>query len=96
MNRHSEESSTLTRPAGAPRSGKQAGSVAKRLMIPGPPPSVQGSRNLQTYPKKTHTKPTEKIHLNCVPKQISTESTIGFYRLTLPMTTVSRCIAGGC
>ena len=68
MNRHSEESSTLTRPAGAPRSGKQARSVAKRLMLPGPPPSVRGSRNLQTYPKKTHTKPTEKIHLNCVPR----------------------------
>ena len=39
MNRHSEESSTLTRPsqpAGAPRSGKQARSVAKRLVLPGP------------------------------------------------------------
>ena len=38
MNRHSEESSTLTRPprpAGAPRSGKQARSAAKRLVLSG-------------------------------------------------------------
>ncbi len=66
MNRHSEESSTLTRPhrpAGAPRSGKQARSAAKRLVLPGPPPTVRGSRNLQTCPKKTHTKPTEIIPL---------------------------------
>ena len=73
MNRHSEESSTLTRPprpAGAPRSGKQARSVAKRLVLPGPPPSVRGSRNLQTYPKKTHTKPTEKIPLELRPKTL--------------------------
>ncbi len=66
MNRHSEESSILTRPhrpAGAPRSGKQARATAKRLVLPDPPPSVRGSRNLQMCPKKTHTKPTKKIPL---------------------------------
>ena len=76
MNRHSEESSTLTRPAGAPRSGKQARSVAKRLMLPGPPPSVRGSRNLQTCPKKTHTKPTEKI-----PPELRSKTTISYRRI---------------
>ncbi len=66
MTRHWEAPSSLTRPprpAGAPQSGKQARSASKRLVLPGPPPSVRGSRNLQMYPKKTHTKPTEKIPL---------------------------------
>ena len=66
MNRHSNESSSLTRPprpAGAPRTGKQARSAAKRLVLPGPPPSIRGSRNPKMFPKKTHTKPTKQIPL---------------------------------
>ena len=59
------------RTAGAPRSGKQARSAAKRLVLPGPPPTVRGSRIVRTDRKQTHTKPTETFPLELRAKTIS-------------------------
>lgn len=51
------------RPVGAPRSGKQARSAARRLVLPGPPPTVRGSRTVRIDRKQTHTKSTEDFPL---------------------------------
>ena len=51
------------RPVGAPRSGKQARSAARRLVLPGPPPPVRGSRTVRINRKQTHTKSTEQFPL---------------------------------
>ena len=73
--RHSCEQGVLwnrpPRPIGAPRSGKQARSAARRLVLPGPPPTVRGSRTLRKERKQTHTKSTEEFPLEL---RIKTES----------------------